>query len=158
MMKPTTTRPTRLPPTISRISNPATRPVHSTPSPTKNVAGAAFSAALLVASATTPQMTGIVSSTITATTNSTAMTTSRPVTRSAKCRACGPETALIGWARKVRLIVPAGNPGIVRPGSTVAGNARRWTLLARRPGQVTLKAAGRSLASRTGHTAEESPP
>jgi hypothetical protein len=157
MMKPTTRRPTRLPPTMARISNPATRPVHNTPSPTKNVAGAAFSAALLVASATTPQMTGIVSRTITATTNSTAMTTSRPVIRIAICRACWAAVSLIVSARNVLLVVPARNPGIVRPRSTVAGNARRWTLLARRPGQATLMVAKESLASRTGHTAEDSP-
>jgi hypothetical protein len=60
-----TTRPTTLAPTMSRILNPPTRPTNRMPSPRKNVPGAAFSAAPLAASATTPQMTGSTSRKIT---------------------------------------------------------------------------------------------
>jgi hypothetical protein len=64
-MTPTMTRPARLAPTMSRISSPATRPTNRIPSPRKNVPGAAFSAALLAASDTAPQMTGSTSRKIT---------------------------------------------------------------------------------------------
>jgi hypothetical protein len=69
-MTPIITRPARLAPTMRRMSIPVTRPTNSTPSPRKNVPGAAFSAALLAASDTTPQMTGSTSRKITKPMNS----------------------------------------------------------------------------------------
>src|ERR1700733_10935961 len=73
------------------------------------------------------------------------------------CRECWAEASLIAPAGKVLLIVPR-KPGMVRPRSTVAGNAegagRSWhAALAK----ATRTAAAGSLASRTGHTGEGSP-